>query len=201
MATAEIDLYNLALSHIGISAECQATTENTPEANACRRFFTQVRDEILSEFPWPFARTFATLALIEADPTDEWGFAYQYPSDCLQMRRLLGGVRNEARQDRVPYLLGRGDSGRVIYTDLDDAVAEYTSVVEDTTQFDALFAQAVAFKLAYYIAPRLSAGDPYKLGTRAYQLYQQTMEQAASDAANEEQVEDVPDSEFIRARN
>lgn len=200
MPVAEVDIYNLALSHVGNAKECQSTTENTAEANACRRYYAQTRDEILGEFAWPFARVVVALALVEADPTTEWGFAYRYPADCLTVRRILSDVRNDTRQSRVSYEIARDSEGLLIYTDRDDAVVEYTVAVDDTTQFPTMFVQAVAFKMGYYIAPRITGGDPYKLGTRAYQLYQQAMEQAADNAANEEQPDEPPESEFTRDR-
>lgn len=200
MPSAEVDIYNLALSHVGNAKECQSTTENTAEANACRRYYAQTRDEILEEFAWPFAKVTVALALVETDPTTEWAFAYRYPVDCLTFRRILSCLRQDTRQSRIPYLMGRDDEGILIYTDAVNAVGEYTAVVEDTTQFAPTLVQAIAFKLGYYIAPRITGGDPYKLGNRAFQLYQQAMERAANNATNEEQPEELPDSEFTRDR-
>lgn len=200
MPVAEIDLYNLALSHVGNSKECQSTDENSAEARACRRFYAQTRDEILREFPWPFAKVTVALALVEDDPTTEWTYAYRYPVDCLYFRRILGDCRMEIRETRVPYLVGRDSNGKLLYTDREDAVAEYTTAVEDTSTFDPLFAQAVAFKLGFYIAPRVTAGDPFKLGARAFGLYRQTMEQAADMALNEQQDDPDPDSTFMLVR-
>lgn len=63
------------------------------------------------------------------------------------------------------------------------------------------FAEAVSLLLAAYIAPTLTAGDPQKLGVRAYQLYEFRLRAAQANAQNEQQVDMlVPESEFIRAR-
>lgn len=200
MPVAEIDLYNLALSHIGNSKEVQSVNENSAEARACKRFYAQTRDEILREFPWPFAKVTVALALVETDPTTEWKYAYRYPVDCVFFRRILGDCRIEVRDTRVPYLIGQDAEGKLVYTDRQSAVAEYTVAVSDTSTFDPLFAQALAFKLGFYIAPRVTASDPFKLGQRAFTLYQMAVEQARDMALNEQQDDPEPDSEFILYR-
>ncbi len=59
---------------------------------------------------------------------------------------------------------------------------------------------AFSFLLASYIAPRLTGGDPFKMGSRAIELYQYEIGKAKSTALIEEQDEELPDSEYIRTR-
>lgn len=203
--TDTVSVYNLALSHCGIGVEVQATTENTTAANACRRFFEQARDELLTDFPWPFARKVDTLALVEDDPTTEWAFSYRYPSDCLRVRRILGTVRNESRTDRVPYEIARDDSGLLIYTDWEDetngAQLEYTVRVSDPTYWPAPFVRALAYLLASYIIMRVSSGDPASLRKTSISLAQMAKDWAQADSLNEQQDEMLPESEFITDRD
>lgn len=202
MATDTVGIWNQAISRLGISTEIQTTAEDTAEANACRRFFEQCRDEMLEEYPWPFAKVTVALQLVTTAPTTEWGYAYGYPSNCLSLRRILGAARNETRQTRVPYLLGRHavTGAPLIYTDWPNAVAEYTQAITDTTAFSPLFVQALSYKLAMNIGPRLMAGDPFNLVAKAEQRYRVAMTTTATSDANEEQPEVAPESEFIRAR-
>ena len=199
-AVSEIAIWNLALSHVASGDEVQDIAENSAGANACRRFYDQARQEVLSDFPWPFATTTIALSVVANNPTTEWAFSYRYPSNCLTLQRLLGAVRNESRATRVPYRIQRDSQGPVLFTDWPNAQAQFTVDVTDTTQFSATFAQALAFLLASYIAPRVTGGDPYNLGTRALKLYQWAMMRAQNNAANEEQPEAPPESEFILAR-
>jgi len=192
---------NIALSHLGHGVEIQdVETERTAEAAACRRFYEQARDGVLRDFPWPFARRTVSPGLIEEDPNSEWDYGYRYPADCLIVRRVLSDTRNDSRQSRVPYVIGRDDGGVVIYTDRPDAEVEYTSLVEDPLQFPAEFTEALTFLLASLIAPRVTAGDPFKLGRRAFELYVWAVNKARLQASNEDQVDEQPESEFIRAR-
>lgn len=196
----KVGIFNLALSHLSHAKAVASDTEISEEAAACRRFYDQALEEVLRDFPWPFATKLAALGLVETDPNDEWGYSYQVPSDCLLFRRILSGTRNDSRQSRVPYRIAYGTSGAVIFTDAEDAQGEYTVRVTDTARFAPDFVQALALLLAAYIAPTVTGGDPFKLGQRALQLYQYTLTKAQANAANEEQAEQEPEAETIRAR-
>lgn len=201
MASSKTEIANIALAHLGVGKEiANLDTENSAEANTIRRFYETARDEVLRDFNWSFTTKFATLAEIEEDPTDEWSYSYRYPSDCLKLRRILSGTRNDSRQSRVPYKLGQDSEGLLLYTDMEDAEIEYTVRVEDTSLYPADFTMAFSYKLAFYSAPRLAAGDPFGLANKAAQMYQMMIAKAAHSDLNENQVEQDVDAEWIRAR-
>jgi len=201
MASSSTEICNLALSHIGIGKEiADLETEASQEASSCRRFYENARDQVLRDFSWPFAMTTVSLSLVSENPTSEWDYAYRYPTDCMKSRRILSGTRNETRQTRIPYQIAYDSTGKLIYTDEQNAVLEYTKKVVDTGQFSADFAMALSFRIAFYVSPRLTSGDPFKLGERALKMYQAEIMRAQATAINELQDEEVPDSEFIRER-
>lgn len=119
-------------------------------------------------------------------------------------------------QSRIPFRIQSDDAGLLIYTDIAPSAPiaatasalaqpglpqlEYTIEADDPTRYPSDFSQAVAFLLASYIAPRVTGGDKFKLGQRALQLYQWAMPRASANAGNEEQADQLPDSEAIRAR-
>lgn len=193
----------MALRHLGSAKEIAALTDRSAEAQACNRFFAQVRDEVLRDFPWPFATVVDDLALVTdftTEDTYEWAYSYRYPADALSFRRILSGTRNDSRQSRIAYRIERDDDGRLLFTDLEEAQGEWTTLVDDVTQWPPDFTQSVAFLLAGYIAPSISAGDQFKLGDRAFGLYQASIARARANALNEEQRDAPPDSEFIASR-
>lgn len=201
MASSKTEIANISLAHLGVGKEiANLDTENSAEANTMRRFYDTARDEVLRDFNWSFTTKFATLAEVEEDPTDEWSYSYRYPSDCLKLRRILSGTRNDSRQSRVPYKVAQDSEGLLLYTDMEDAEIEYTVRVEDTSLYPADFTMAFSYKLAFYAAPRLAAGDPFGLGQRCMQLYGMSLAKAANTSLNEEQVEEEPDAQWIRAR-
>lgn len=200
MAT-QTEIANIALTHIGVGKEIgNLETEKSEEAEACRRMFDLALDETLRGFAWPFATRFVTLALVADNPTTEWAKSYRYPSDCLLLRRLLSGARTDTRQSRVPYRVSGDAQGKLILTDISDAVLEYTVRVTNTETLSPDFTNAIAALLAFYIAPRLTGGDPFKLGQRAYEIWRLAIANAAAMSVNEEQPDEEPDSEFVRTR-
>lgn len=200
MSTTDVNICNMALRHLAVGKAIGTLAEPSAEARACTTFYEAARDETLRDFDWPFAKARVTLALVEEQPNVEWAFSYRYPANCAAIRRIPSGMRQETRASVVKLRIGRDDTGRLIYTDQPDAEVEYTYAITDAGQFDADFAQAVALKLAGYIAPSVTGGDPTRLGLRALELYQVAIGIARSNAANEEQADEEPDSPSILAR-
>lgn len=197
----DTEICNLALSHLRVAKEiANLETERSQEASACRRFYETARDASLRDFAWAFATKISTLPLVEEDPNDEWAYSYRYPTDCLKIRRILSGDRNDTRDTRVPYKIIQDSSGLLILTDKEDAELEYTIRADDPQRYPADYIMALSFRLAAYIAPRVTGGDPFKLGERAMRMYMLEVGMAQGSDLNEEQPDVTPDSEFIRAR-
>jgi hypothetical protein len=197
---------NLALSHLASSAEItDIDDDRSKEAKACRRFYDVARDRVLRAFPWPFAVRTVQPALVY-DYTDvtaaEWDYGYRYPIDALRLNKIQNEYhqRNDLRATRVPYRIMSDDAGRIILCDLVDPILEYTSKIEDPEKFDPDFVTAFSLYLASLIAPRVTAGDQFKLGHYAYQRAISELENAKANALNEEQVDSEPDAEMILVR-
>lgn len=199
MSVSQIQIYNIALSHVGVAHLVAAPDEDSAEAEACTTYYDTMRQALLRVRPWPFCTRFPVLALVEADPTTEWSYSYRYPDSCLLVRRLINPA-GRLEPQRVPYILGSDSEGTLIYTDLVDAQAEITYDVTDTTRFDAQFVMAMSWGLAAHIAPRVTGGDPHKLGEKATKQFSSWLASAIAVAANEVQRDPNPESEFIRVR-
>lgn len=192
---------NLALSHIGISKEiANIDTEKSAEANACRRYFDLCINQLLRGCNYPFADETAAGQLVDEDPNTEWSYSYRYPSDCSRLKKILSGTRNDSRQTRIPYKIANDGSDKLIYTDMQYAYFQYTVKINDVSIFPSDLVSALSFLLAFYIAPRLTRGDPFKMGDRAYKAYIFAKAEAEANAFNEQQDEEPVESEFIRDR-
>lgn len=193
---------NLALSHLGVSKEIQAVeTEQSKEAAACRRFAETARKATLRDADWPFATARADLQLIQENPNDDWDYEYGYPNGCLKARRIPSGTYPETRASRIPFKIAYTSTKEVIHTNLADAALEYTIDIEDPGRWPPDFLIAYSYRLAVYLAPRLTAGDPFKTGANAMRMYQFEISKATATAFNEEQPSEDPDPEMIRARS
>ena len=88
--------------------------------------------------------------------------------------------------------------GSTVYTHQPDAVLIYTRRVEDPTQFDPLFVEALSYKLAAELVLAVEADTTLRrLMTQDYQL---VMAQAAGADARDGTVRADRDADWIRAR-
>lgn len=210
---------NLAISHLGIGSEIQNLESDTSaEAKACRRYYEISLRRTLADFDWPFARKVATLNLVGTEPNKEWNYSYRYPSDCVHFRRIrptpsqsgdslslpgtgsLRFARVETRQSRVPYQIGKDTTARLIFTDLQYAIGEYTEYVSDVSFFPPEFQLSHSFLLAYYIASRVTGGDQFNLKQEMLAQYRVELSIAQANALNQEQPDEEPPSELQRCR-
>lgn len=195
-----VDVYNLALSHLGVGKIVSTTTEQSEEALVCKVYFEIARDLVLRDFKWPFATRIVSLGLVEEQPNEEWSYSYRYPSDCLNFRKIQSGIRTDTNQSAIPYRVVSDTTGKLIYTDREDAIGEYTAAITDVNMFPVDFIMALSYRLAFYIAPRVTSGDPYGLQAKAMDMYLMEMGKATASAFNEETPDQIPDSEFVRIR-
>ncbi|MDT8419347.1 MAG: hypothetical protein RQ754_02860 [Desulfuromonadales bacterium] len=202
----EVDLCNLALFRIGVTTTIASLTERSKEAIVCNGVYENVRDKVLEAAPWPFARKFADLQLT-GDAPDRWAYRYQYPTDCLAVRSVLPPVpsglsqiayRQWLQQYQVPYELSEGDEGLTICTDCEESNIEYTVRVTNPMRFSAKFTSALAWALAAEIAIPLAKGIDYAKNAAA--MYEKELFETLAKMFNEEQSDEDPESEFVRAR-
>lgn len=196
----KVAICNQALGHLGISKLIASISENSQEARALNLYYDDGLADVLRSFPWPFARRIVSLALVEEDPNDEWSFSYRVPVDCLLERRVPSGIRNDARKDRVPYLIGGDEQGGLIFCDREDAQLEYTALITDPQRFPPDFVTAFSYYLAAKACPQLTAGDPFKLQANILKLFSFFISNAEANAGNAQQVDLEPDAQRIQAR-
>jgi hypothetical protein len=197
----DTQIANLALLHMGVSERiANLTTEQSRAAESLRVAYNDDRDYCLRDFPWPWATAYATLGLVSSATvaySTDWFYAYRYPSQCLFIRRI---VTDSGRLDTNPvqFRTGRDTQGRLILTDQQDAVVEYTVAVTDPQEFDALFVSMLSWKLAASCGPSLSRLS--KIEERAMAMYEIEKFKAQSRALEEGQGPAPAEAEWIRAR-
>lgn len=195
---------NLAISHLACSKEIgNVETERSAEALACRRYWKPALDEIQRDLPNPCNIRIEPLALVtdmrEVDGA-EWSFSYRYPVDCAKAIRIPSGTRNDTNETRVPYRIISDDEGRLILTDKENATLEYSASTDEPSKWAPDFLMAFSLLLASYIAPRVTGGDPFKLGERAYARYRIAKSNSDANAVGEQQDEQPPENDYTRSR-
>lgn len=134
-----------------------------------------------------FARFTAALALSAAvTPVPPWAFEYLYPADCVRVRQVRppsGFDVNNPQPVRanIAFDVIATVPTKVILTNQAGALAVYTSAAVPEAQWDGVFADAVARRLANPLAMALSGRPDFG---------KEILEQASRVAATAEAVDD-----------
>ena len=194
-----VQICNMALTRIGQNQFIDSIDEQSKAAELCALHYEQCRDQVLQDFPWPFAEARVSLADI-GSPPQNWAYRYRYPTDCLQIRHITTpGMRQPRVEQRVQFKVINATGGRAIVTDQAEAELVYTLKAEDTTYFSPLFTSALAWRLSAELAMGLQARPENY--SAAIQNYLITIDQARALAFEESEEGPFPESEFIQARN
>jgi len=153
MAVAQVDVYNMALSAIGITELVATPTEASLAAQVCTVWYEKVRDSVMKAAPWSSLFATARLALKSTrdndqpwqptDPTPGYLYAYALPSDFLHPRYLTTYERFD--------LVSMADGQRAIMTNQELALMNYTKQGTDPSTWDPGLLDAVVFGLSAHI--------------------------------------------------
>lgn len=188
-----VDICNLALSRIGHSF-ISTLSEGTKPAQLCTLFYPISRDAMLRDHTWNFAVKRSTLAVSADEPNHEWDYKFALPTDCLKVIRCdlddLGG-------EIVPaYPYSSTDAyaieGRYLLANSDDVSIEYVAQITDPTQFDSLFVDCLAQRLAAELAMPLA--DNASLAKSMWDIYTLKIREARSTDAQEGTPREVVDA-------
>ncbi|WGR61447.1 hypothetical protein E3U26_12390 [Paracoccus ferrooxidans] len=149
-----IAICNVALTTYLGSSTITAFEETSPEAVQCKLHYDRIRRSLLERWPWVFASR--REKLVEETLNDRagaWSYRYSRPGHMAAIRWVndVTAARMAMQMGQSPDTL-RESTADSIYSDVPDAVIEYTRDVTDPTIFSAGFADALAAHLAAAIA-------------------------------------------------
>lgn len=196
----EVQIGNLALGHLGTRTTIQSLTEESVEAAAINLWYDFVRRQLLSDGHWSFARKRVTLASHSEDPPENiWAYRYQYPADCIEIRRIENEYVN-SNDDNIPYEveMDSTEDSRSILTDMDDAAIVYTFDQTNPETYSPMFVNAMAHLLASHIAMAVTGKRALKDANREDYLIWKTMALAAD--ARQDKRKPPRDADWIRGR-
>lgn len=165
----EVAIANLALVHLGHTGQrIERLDEASPSAIACNAAFALTRDTLLESYAWRFAERRAALPELPGTPPPPWQAWYLQPNYMLTVLDVETAFIPQRADDRVPFeteSIADGESEKtVILCMASAATCIYTHRVTDPRMFSASFASALAWALAYDIAPALGAGAERQQG-------------------------------------
>lgn len=194
----------MALAHCGVNeAIDDVDSENTNSAIQCRLFYDHVVGLLHGVCEWDFALTEAPLVPVDYIQTNsQWAFAYKYPTDCRLALRIQNPAKRMPGQDQqIPFKVRNlaGGYGKVILTDMENAVLEYNTFINNPDLWNSVFVEALAMGIGSHIAA------PLRVDANLIKLVQGNFTGWLAEAVNtkqREQTEDIePDSQFVTGRN
>lgn len=198
----EVDIVNLALSHLGEDATVSSIDppEGSAEAEHAAMFYPQARDALLEMHEWRFATKRVLLALT-ASGTFEWTYAYALPAGVLRALAVLPATASaDADGEDYDQQLD-ADDVQIILTHCEDASLKYIARVFDPTRFPPLFVDAVSWLLAAHMAgPLIKGQQGREVAKGCMQMFSVALAQARQSDANQRQVRPTHTPDFIGAR-
>ncbi len=164
--SSDIDICNLALSHIG--EESGVTSIDPPEGSAqserCAIFYPIALRFLLTQQAWSFATKQKTLTEYAQNPRTQWQHCYAMPADCIRLVRLFNVEIPDFPPERLErfgnFETGQNDIGQMcIYTNIADCTALYVSDQVTTSDFPPSFDLALSWKLASMLAGSIATGQ------------------------------------------
>jgi hypothetical protein len=159
---AKVQIYKLALQHLGDNWDIAAPDEDSTEAEQINLIYDDVRKECLRDHPWTFATAFvspAKLSIAETLVPENFSFMFQYPSAAIKIVNITNPLGND--KSPIPFRViwdEENGNDQVIITNHECPEFKYIFDQENTERYTPLFVQYLALKLAYYACKPLT-GD------------------------------------------
>ena len=149
MASSNVEICNMALSHLRGNQLTSLENDDSNEADLCRANFASARDATLEDRDWSFAshrRTLTPLASTDQRyPEFLDGNAFLLPGECIIVRQA--GAQYDFKDNLFWEL-----QERIIIANCDILYTRYTKRVTDVSLYSPGFDQAFAARLAMDIA-------------------------------------------------
>lgn len=204
MALTDVDICNLALSHIGQGAITLAeyTGGLNESARHLKTIYDSSRDNVLRMKDWRFASVKEAL-VVTADNIPGWAYIYTHPAKCLHINKIFYDVESQNPDPiefEVIFIIGVAPAvdRKVIATNYDDAYIDYVYQVTDPALFDTSFVTAFSYFLAAQIAKPLANDN--KMAELMMNLYRGLISDAGRINNSEKHIKPKQTSSFEDVR-
>lgn len=195
------EVANRALVKLGEKRITSIDDDNKP-ARTLSSMFDRVRDAELRKRRWSFAIKRAQLAADSDAPAFGYSAQFTLPVDCLRVLQVsengFGPDLSDLRSDIAPYAI----EGRKLLIDASAGSAlplRYIAAIADTTQWDALFIEVIACKLAIEACETLTGSTDKR--RQAWEEYRHAIAEAVRANAIEMPSRAVHDDTWVTARS
>lgn len=197
--TSQVDIANRALTKLGASRIISFGDDNK-QSRAILSMFDIVRDAELRSHIWSFSVRRESLPALISTPS--WGFQYEYqmPSDSLRLLMVNDIYNGPSMEDyRNQPVADYSLEGNKILTNFAAPLkVRYISRVVDTTQWDSMFVEAFACRLAMELAEDLTQSNTKR--EMAQNEYMAALRGAIRASSVEQPAQALPDNSWLLSR-
>ena len=186
---------NISLDYLRQRADLSTITNpTTPEEHIFSRHYDMARRSLLRKYVWNFAKEYDIIPLHSESPPFKYTDAYPLPNDCIRI--------NQIGESLVQFLTMDYDiKGRRILLNNSGAASIkiiYNKDVKIVNEFDPLFVEALALKVALKVAYKFTQKEQVVARLRA--MYEEVKQDAASVDGQENPPIKITSSKINRAR-
>lgn len=157
-------IYNLALSALLLSKEItDVDTDTSNEVRILNTHWDIALEASLSDMDLDSTMQELTLELLASLTNETWTYAYEYPTNCLFLRRIKSLQKTDNRGTHISKSIALYGAKKAVYTDEYQAVIECIPKNIDLGTLNPMAGLAIAYKLAYLSAPLLVGKGAAKL--------------------------------------
>ncbi len=179
MATNDTDvtICSSALTYLGENT-ISSFSDGTTQAGICEALYPDVRDMVISLYPWSFSIKKVDLQQSATTPVNEFSFSYAMPSDSMTM--VPRAVFNSSEVGATPLTAGWIVQGGEILTNQSLITIDYQAVPLEA-EMPAYFIQLLKYAMAMHLAEpvtdqlskaqhweRITFGNPSEGGRGGY---------------------------------
>jgi len=199
------EIANLALSILGQTVPVgDFDSDATVQGRTIKQWFAVSLYQLLRMHPWAFATSYAALPVGLSSPSSGYTNAYQYPVGALIIRRLAEAGNFPMTELSEEYARRWKEvnvgTGTEIWTNVQEAHAEFTVKISVDYDFPEHFALGLAHKLAMNIGPKIISNKwPQMLSTFIPEGNAEIQRAIADDLSMQPETREM-DSSFIQVR-
>ena len=137
--------------------------DGTVQANICAELYPDIRDMVITMYPWSFSIVKVDLAQSSTAPVNEWTYAYPLPADAIT--KIPRAVFNSSGVGAAPITSGWEIYEGAVLTDSTTITIDYQArplEAEMPSYFVQLLKYAVAMHIAEPVTDQLSKSQHYE---------------------------------------
>ena len=196
-------IFNLALGVLLLQRQIvNPDTDQSNEAKVLLSHWDTALWSALEDMDLDSTSTQVDLSLVATDPNGLWVYAYKYPNNCAFFRRLQSSIETDNRSTHIPKRTGIYEGQKVIFTNQENAIAEYIPKDLPLNSLSPNAAMTIAAKLAELSSSLVTGKGARELRKDIldkYVLYK-ARAQAHDQRENFVYGDPVVESEFVEAR-